>query len=303
MESYDVIIIGAGPAGLSAALYALRGNLKTLILENDTPGGKVVKTSEITNWPGIIQVDGPTLAYNMYEQVLSLNAVYKYGRVIKIQNRKKDKIVYTDDSKYKTKAVIIATGTVYKKIGLENEDKYYGRGISYCAVCDAKLYQGKNIAVLGGGDSALKEAIYLSNFANEVVLIHRRDSFRASPNLIDKMIKIPNILCKTPYVIKKITGKEAIEGITIENPDTKDQLYLSIDGLFPCIGSTPATDFVQALGILNEQGYVLVNEHMETTIPGIYAAGDVIAKELRQIVTACNDGAIAAQHIVENLKI
>ena len=117
------------------------------------------------------------------------------------------------------------------------------------------------------------------------------------------MIKIPNILCKTPYVIKKITGKEAIEGITIENPDTKDQLYLSIDGLFPFIGSTPATDFVQGLGILNEQGYVLVNEHMETTIPGIYAAGDVIAKELRQIVTACNDGAIAAQHIVENLKI
>ena len=300
---YDIIIIGAGPAGLSAAVYALRGNLKTLILESDTPGGKMVKTSDITNWPGIIQVEGPTLAYNMYEQVLSLNAVYKYGRVIKIQNRKKDKIVYTDDSKYKTKAIIIASGTNYRKIGVENEDNFYGKGISYCAVCDAKLYQGKNVAVLGGGDSALKEAIYLSNFANEVVLIHRKDSFRASPTLIDKMIKIPNILCKTPYVIKKIVGNEKLEGILIEEVQSKDQLYLSIDGLFPFIGSIPATDFVQDLNILDENGYIRVNEHMETAVSGIYAAGDVIVKDLRQIVTACNDGAIAAQHIVEHLKI
>ena len=303
MDNYDLIIIGAGPAGLSAAIYALRGKLKTLILENDTPGGKVVKTSEITNWPGIINVDGATLAYNMFEQVVSLGVVYKYGKVEKILNKKNSKIVITEDAKYKAKAVIVATGTINKKIGLEKEDQLYGKGISYCAVCDAKLYQDKVIAVLGGGDSALKEAIYLSKFANRVILIHRRDQFKASEELIDKMIKTPNLDCKTPFTINKLHGEQSLKGISIVNVLTNEEQYLALDGLFPFIGSIPATDFLQEFEVLDNQGYIVVNQNMETKVKGIYAAGDVVKKELRQIVTACSDGAIAAQHIVETLKI
>ncbi len=303
METYDVIIIGAGPAGLSAAIYTTRGNLNTLVLESDTPGGKVVKTSDISNWPGMIHVEGATLAYNMFEQVLSLNATYKYGNVLKIENKKNCKVVITDDSKYKAKAIIIATGTQNKKLGLDKEDIFYGNGISYCAVCDAKLYQGKTIAVIGGGDSALKEAIYLSNYAHEVILVHRKNTFRASELLINKMIKTPNILCKTPYVVKTLHGEKKLNGITIINEENKDSLYLNVDGIFPFIGSNPATDFVKDLNITDEKGYILVNQNMETQIEGIYAAGDVIAKQLRQVVTACNDGAIAGQHIVEKLKM
>ncbi len=303
METYDVIIIGAGPAGLSAAIYTTRGNLNTLVLESDTPGGKVVKTSDISNWPGMIHVEGATLAYNMFEQVLSLNATYKYGNVLKIENKKNCKVVITDDSKYKARAIIIATGTQNKKLGLDKEDIFYGNGISYCAVCDAKLYQGKTIAVIGGGDSALKEAIYLSNYAHEVILVHRKNTFRASELLINKMIKTPNILCKTPYVVKTLHGEKKLNGITIINEENKDSLYLNVDGIFPFIGSNPATDFVKDLNITDEKGYILVNQNMETQIEGIYAAGDVIAKQLRQVVTACNDGAIAGQHIVEKLKM
>lgn len=303
METYDVIIIGAGPAGLSAAIYTTRGNLNTLVLESDTPGGKVVKTSDISNWPGMIHVEGATLAYNMFEQVLSLNATYKYGNVLKIENKKNCKVVITDDSKYKARAIIIATGTQNKKLGLDKEDIFYGNGISYCAVCDAKLYQGKTIAVIGGGDSALKEAIYLSNYAHEVILVHRKNTFRASELLINKMIKTPNILCKTPYVVKTLHGEKKLNGITIINEENKDSLYLNVDGIFPFIGSNPATDFVKDLNITDEKGYILVNQNMETQIEGIYAAGDVIVKQLRQVVTACNDGAIAGQHIVEKLKM
>ena len=303
METYDVIIIGAGPAGLSAAIYTTRGNLNTLVLESDTPGGKVVKTSDISNWPGMIHVEGATLAYNMFEQVLSLNATYKYGNVLKIENKKNCKVVITDDSKYKARAIIIATGTQNKKLGLDKEDIFYGNGISYCAVCDAKLYQGKTIAVIGGGDSALKEAIYLSNYAHEVILVHRKNTFRASELLINKMIKTPNILCKTPYVVKTLHGEKKLNGITIINEENKDSVYLNVDGIFPFIGSNPATDFVKDLNITDEKGYILVNQNMETQIEGIYAAGDVIAKQLRQVVTACNDGAIAGQHIVEKLKM
>jgi len=303
METYDVIIIGAGPAGLSAAIYTTRGNLNTLVLESDTPGGKVVKTSDISNWPGMIHVEGATLAYNMFEQVLSLNATYKYGNVLKIENKKNCKVVITDDSKYKARAIIIATGTQNKKLGLDKEDIFYGNGISYCAVCDAKLYQGKTIAVIGGGDSALKEAIYLSNYAHEVILVHRKNTFLASELLINKMIKTPNILCKTPYVVKTLHGEKKLNGITIINEENKDSLYLNVDGIFPFIGSNPATDFVKDLNITDEKGYILVNQNMETQIEGIYAAGDVIAKQLRQVVTACNDGAIAGQHIVEKLKM
>jgi len=201
------------------------------------------------------------------------------------------------------KWIIIATGTQNKKLGLDKEDIFYGNGISYCAVCDAKLYQGKTIAVIGGGDSALKEAIYLSNYAHEVILVHRKNTFRASELLINKMIKTPNILCKTPYVVKTLHGEKKLNGITIINEENKDSLYLNVDGIFPFIGSNPATDFVKDLNITDEKGYILVNQNMETQIEGIYAAGDVIAKQLRQVVTACNDGAIAGQHIVEKLKM
>ncbi len=299
MEVYDVIIIGAGPAGLSAAIYTLRGHLKTLILEKDTPGGKIVRTSEITNWPGSNFIEGSTLAYNMFEQVLSLNAVYKYGNVLKILSKKDYHVVITDDAKYKAKAIIIATGTKYRSLGLPNESKFYGNGISFCAICDAKLYENKPIAIVGGGDSALKEALYLSKFASEVYLIHRRNEFRGSDIFLKKILKTSNITIKTPCEVIALEGENHLDSIKIVDKDKNEVSYLYISGLFSFIGSDPATGFVKDLLNLNPQGYIKVNQNMETNVENIYAVGDVIEKNLKQIITACNDGAIAGQHLVE----
>lgn len=299
MEEFDVGIIGAGPAGMTSAIYALRGNLKVLVLDRQAPGGKVILTSEIENWPGIAKIDGPTLAYNMFEQILNLGATYKYGTVSDIQIRKNDKIVICDDNKYKCKCVIVTTGTLNKKLEVENSVRFEGKGISYCAVCDAKLFSDKTIAVVGGGDSAFKEALYLSKYAKSIYLIHRRDTFRAGEDLINKVLNTENIIINTPYIVSGINGKEKIESIKITNQVTDKEEMIQVDGIFPFIGSLPATTFLKNLNILNEFGYVKVNENMETIIPGLYAAGDVIEKNLRQIVTACNDGAIAGQNAIE----
>lgn len=298
LETYDVVIVGAGPAGMSAAIYALRGNLKVLLLDKSAPGGKVVTTSEIQNWPGIFSIDGPTLAYQMFEQVTQLGVVYKYGTVIDIQIRKKEKIVITDDNKYKCKSVIIAGGSQYRKLEIENNERFEGNGISYCAICDAHFYKNKLVAVIGGGDSAFKEALYLSTYAKEVYLIHRNTSFRASEEKINQVLNTENIILHTPYIVTKCNGDDKIQSIEIQNQMNQKKEVLPVDGVFPFLGSIPATNYLKKYSILNDAGYIIVNENMETNIPGIFAAGDIIQKNLRQIITACNDGAIAGQNAI-----
>ncbi len=300
---YDVIIIGAGPAGLSAAIYAGRAGINVLIVDKDAPGGKMLKTSIIENYPGFTEINGAELAMEMYNHVMAFHPDYAYGEVKKINNIKSTiKEVVIEDKTYFTKNIIVATGTVERKIGAINEDKYYGRGVSYCAVCDGSLHKNENMLVIGGGNSALNEALYLTKFANKVFLIHRRDVFKSTPSTIAKVKSNPKIEIKIPYILKEIKGDNyGVTSVVLKNTETKKNEEIITKIVFPLIGADPVTYFLKDYDIVNENGYISVDKHQQTKIKGVYAVGDVVDKTLRQIVTACNDGAIAATHIIENI--
>lgn len=299
---HDLIIIGAGPAGLSACLYASRAGLEVLILEAGAPGGKLNVSAEIENWPGDKKMAGPELAYQMYEHALSFGGKQAYGNVTKIVDYKDYKEVITDDETYQAKMVLIATGTKERKMGLEKEDELTGRGISYCAVCDAPFFKNEEVAVIGGGNSALEEAIYLTRFATKVHIIVRRDVFRADKIIQQRVLendKIEVHFLKKPHHI--IDENNKVKALAIEDSNTGEIKELAVTGIFPFVGLDPITEFVKDLGITNQDGYIETDETMATKIPGIYAAGDVRNKVLRQVVTATNDGAIAGQVISEKL--
>ncbi|MCI5774700.1 MAG: thioredoxin-disulfide reductase [Erysipelotrichaceae bacterium] len=292
---YDVIIIGAGPAGMTGAIYASRAGLKTMMLEVSAPGGKLIKTHMIENYPATAKEGGAELAYRMFEHSTNFGAEYVYGDVKKVVEHDGYKEVVTADNSYLTKSVIIASGTKERLLGLEGEDRLVGKGISYCAVCDGALYRGKDVVIIGGGNSALEESLFLTQFVNKVYIVIRRDVFRADKIIQDKVLQNDKIEIITKHVPHKIIASDRVEGIELENVDTKELTTLKIDAIFPYIGAIPNTDFVKDLNITNEQGYILVDNNMETAIKGIFAAGDCIDKTLRQVVTACSDGAIAGQ--------
>ena len=298
---YDVVIVGAGPSGLTAAIYAQRAGLKTAILESSAPGGKLIKTYSIENYPGIKKINGADLAYQMFDHAQSLNAEYLYGNVQNIIDHGDYKEVITDVDKYMTKAVIVATGTIERTLGLKDEDKFTGRGVSYCAVCDGAFYKNKDVVVIGGGNSALEESIYLTQFVNHIYIVIRRDVFRADKVAQEKVRENKKISIITKHVPVKIIGDDTVEGIVLKDVDTNEEMQLKIQGIFPYIGAIPSTQFLDK-SLLNDKGYIKVNEFMETSIDGIYGAGDVIDKDLRQVVTACNDGAIAAQRTFKYIK-
>lgn len=299
---YDVIIIGAGPAGMSGALYASRSGLKTLMLEVSAPGGKLIKTFNIENYPGIKNSSGVDLAMQMFEHSTTFGATYAYGDVKELIDHGSYKEVVCADKSYTSKAVIIASGTREKSMGLQDEEKFVGRGISYCAVCDGALYRDKDVAVIGGGNSALEEALYLTQFVNKLYLVIRRDVFRADQIIQDKIATNSKIEVIVKHVPKRLLTDDKVLGLVLENVDTKEEKVLDVAGIFPYIGALPNTDFVKNLDILDRNGYVITDEHMKTKIDGIYGAGDVIVKGLRQVVTASNDGAVAAQSIYHYLK-
>lgn len=300
---YDVVIIGAGPAGLSSAVYAGRAGLSILLVDKDAPGGKMLKTSSIENYPGFTSINGASLAMEMYNHAMSYNPDYAYGEVRKISNIDKEiKEVLIENKVYLTKNIIIATGTVERKVGVANEDLYYGRGVSYCAVCDGALHRDEEIVVVGGGNSALNEALYLTLFASKVILVHRRDGFRSDPSTIEKVKNHPKIELKIPYVLKEIKGDNiGVSSVVLENIETHSIEEISTKIIFPLIGADPVTHFIKEYELLDEHNYVLVDKNQQTKIKGVYAVGDVVSKVLRQVVTACNDGAIAATHIIENM--
>lgn len=300
---YDVIIIGAGPAGLSSAIYAGRAGLFILLVDKDAPGGKMLKTSSIENYPGFSAINGANLAMEMYNHAMSYNPDYAYGEVRKISNIEKEvKEVLIEEQVYYTKNIIVATGTVERKVGVANEDLYYGRGVSYCAVCDGALHRDEVIVVVGGGNSALNEALYLTLFARKVILVHRRNGFRSDPSTIQKVKQHPKIELRIPYVLKEIKGdQKGVTSIVLENVESHKLEEIETKIIFPLIGADPVTHFLKEYDLLNEANYVMVDEHMQTRISGVYAIGDVVAKVLRQVVTACNDGAIAATHIIEKI--
>jgi thioredoxin-disulfide reductase len=299
---YDVIIIGSGPAGMAAAIYASRAGLKTAILEYLAPGGKLVKTNEIENYPGIGKINGADLAYQMHEHSTSFGAQYLYGEVIDIIDGEIKSVYCSDGNSYTTKAVIIATGTVERKLNIPNEEEMVGKGVSYCAVCDGAFFKDKVVTVVGGGNAALEEALYLTNFASRVNVVIRRNEFRAEQKVQDKVLSHDKIEIVRKHIpIEIVTNDNKVTGLVIENVDDNKRTLLDTQGIFPYIGSDPALGFVKNLNLELENGYIVVDNQMHTNITGIYAAGDICAKKLRQVVTAANDGAIAAQTVFHDL--
>lgn len=295
---YDIIIIGAGPSGMSAALYALRANKKVLLLEKECFGGQIINASSIENYPALSNVSGYDFATNLYNQIKSLGVILKYEEVLEVTDKKE---VITRKDTYKGKNIIIATGLKKRKLNLENEDKLLGSGISYCATCDGNFYKNKNVAVVGGGNTALEDALYLSNIASKVYLIHRRDNFRGEKKLISEVKEKNNIELILNSNITKIIGEDKLNSIEIT--DNRNNISrLEIDGLFIAIGNIPDNNRFKNIIDLDENGYIIANTNLKTKTDNIYVAGDTRVKTLRQLVTATADGAIAATEITKEME-
>lgn len=304
-EIYDVIIIGAGPAGMTAAVYTSRANLSTLMLERGIPGGQMANTEEIENYPGFDHILGPDLSTKMFEHAKKFGAEYAYGDVKEIIDGEEYKTIIAGSKEYKARAIIITSGAEYKKMGVPGENELGGRGVSYCAVCDGAFFKQKNLVVVGGGDSAVEEGVYLTRFADKVTIVHRRDELRAQKILQDRAFANDKIDFIWSHTVKEINDENGKVGsVTLVSTKDDSEREFDADGVFIYIGMLPLTKPFASLGILNDQGYIVTNEKMETTVPGIYAAGDVRDKMLRQVVTATGDGSIAAQavqHYIEEL--
>ena len=300
-KQYDYIIIGAGPAGLSSAQYAARGGLKTIVLEGMGAGGQVVQIPDLENYPGVFPaVTGYDFIETMKKQAESFGAQIVQVQVSSIDKKGKDFVITTKDTVYSAPALCIATGAVHKNLGVPGEKEFTGRGVSYCAVCDGPFFRNKKIFVVGGGDSACSEAIYLSSISSYVSIIHRRDTFRAQKAVVDKMLAAG---VKPIYdtVVKSINGTTKVESLTLENTKTGEQTTVDCNVVFIFAGMSPNTELVEMLR-KDETGYIITDEKMQTSIPGLFAAGDVRAKPFRQIVTATSDGAIAANSAKEMLE-
>jgi thioredoxin reductase (NADPH) len=297
---YDIIIIGAGPAGLTAAIYGRRANKKVLVLEALTYGGQIVNTTVIDNYPALPHVTGFDFATNVYNQAIELGAEIKFEKVINIIVDK-DKKVITDSNEYTSRAIIIATGADRRKLGLENEDKFTGSGISYCATCDGNFFKEKEVAVNGGGNTALTDALYLADICSKVYLIHRRDEFRGSESLVNEVKKRNNIELVLNSKVTKLNGDNHLTSIEITNNDGSTR-ELPISCLFVAIGQVPVTENFVKLIDVDDNGYAIAGEDMKTKVPGLYVAGDVRKKSLRQLATAISDGAIAATEAIHDIQ-
>lgn len=309
IKKYDFIIIGAGPAGMTAGIYASRAGLKTAMIESGAPGGKLLKTNEISNWPGIKTEPGSQLAMDMFEHSTSFGAVYEYGNVVEIKVDETDpssdkQIICEDGTVFQAPAVLVATGTKERLMGIPGEKQNIGRGLSYCAVCDGAFFRDQEVAVIGGGNSALEEAVYLTHFASKVYILMRRNVFRADKIAVDAAKSNPKIeIIQTVVPTEILDDGQHVNGLKITDVTTKEERTLPVSGIFPYIGADPVTGFLKHLDVLNPQGYMVVNASMETKIPLLYGAGDVCQKGLRQVVTAVNDGAVAAQDVFHKLNV
>ncbi|WJQ81064.1 thioredoxin-disulfide reductase [Brevibacillus brevis] len=301
---YDVIIAGAGPAGMTAAVYTSRANMSTLMLERGIPGGQMANTEDIENYPGFTSILGPDLSTKMFEHAQQFGAEYAYGEIKEIRDEEPYKRVITGDKEYLTKSVIVATGAEHRLLGVQGEKELSGRGVSYCAVCDGAFFRNKELVVVGGGDSAVEEAVFLTRFASKVTIVHRRDQFRAQKILQKRAFDNEKIEVIWDTELKEIRGEGKVQAVLLQNTKTGEQREYPADGVFIYVGMDPLTASVRPLGITNDAGYVLTDEKMNTKVKGVFAAGDVREKMLRQVVTATGDGSIAAQsaqHYVEEL--
>ena len=295
---YDVIVVGAGPAGLTASIYLRRNNKKVLVLEASSYGGQIINTLSIDNYPSQMGISGFDFAKKLYDESISLGSEIKFERVTAINNHDNYKEVVTNKDTYKATAIILAMGTKNKLLDLPNEKELVGKGISYCATCDGAFFKGKDVAVVGGGNTAFEDAIYLSNVANKVYLIHRRDEFRAEASLIEEAKNKSNIEFVVNSNISAINGKDSLESVIVKD-NSGNEKELKISGLFVAIGSTPGNDIVKDLVKLDENGYIDAGEDCHTSVEGIFVSGDNRKKLLRQLVTATSDGAMAATEAIK----
>lgn len=295
IHKYDVVIIGAGPAGLAAGIYAARGGLKTVIFEKGLVGGQIVTTADVDNYPGFEEtISGFDLVEKMRKQAMKFDAEFRQEEVTAISLEGLCKIVETDSGTYRAKSIIFATGAYPRKLAVPGEERLTGRGVSYCATCDGAFYRDKVVAVVGGGDSAVEEAIFLTNFAKKVYIIHRRDQLRAVHAVQQRAFNNKKIEVIWNSVIHSIEGSEQLEKLILFNRVKDEISELSVDGVFIYVGTIPNNQLVESRIKLDSSGFVLTDESMQTNIPGVYAAGDLVHKVLRQVVTAVSDGATAA---------
>ena len=294
---YDLIIIGMGISGISASIYAHRAGMKVLLLEGSAPGGTINGISKIENYPGISSISGPDLAYNLFEEVNKLGIEYKLEKVTDVILDEDSKKVKTTSNFYEAKYLLVASGRRPKMLGLKEEEKFLGRGISTCALCDGTLYKNSDVAVIGGGSSALSEALYLANIVNKVYLIHRRDEFRGEETLIEEVKQKDNI----ELILNNEVTELKIENDTLTGIILKDGREINVKGIFIYVGFIPNTDFLINSGVNLEDGYVLVDEHHETNIIGVYASGDVTKKEIYQIINAASEGAEAVVYMTNKV--
>ena len=291
----DLLIVGAGPAGLSAAIYAARAGMSFTILEQMAPGGQAATTHHIENYPGFADgIGGVDLAMAMQAQAQNLGAVFAYDPVEKMELTGKEKKIITAQNTYTSRAVILAMGAQPRTLGLPGEEALRGRGVSYCATCDGFFFKGKRTVIIGGGDTALQDAQYLSNLCENVTILHRRNEFRAAKRLQDKARALSNVTMMTPYVPVSIEQKEGmVSGLIAEHVETKEQKRIDCNGIFIAAGYLPQNEMVKGQVTLTEAGYIQTDAKKRTNLPGVYAIGDISTTPLRQVVTACADGAVA----------
>ncbi|MDF0728299.1 thioredoxin-disulfide reductase [Cytobacillus sp. S13-E01] len=302
---YDCLIAGAGPAGMTAAVYTSRANLSTLMLERGIPGGQMANTEDVENYPGFDHILGPDLSTKMFDHAKKFGAEYAYGDIKEVIDGEEYKTVIAGNKQYKARAIIISAGAEYKKLGVPGEKELGGRGVSYCAVCDGAFFKGKELVVVGGGDSAVEEGVYLTRFATKVTIVHRREELRAQKILQQRAFNNDKVDFIWNHTVKEIKDKDGkVGGVILKDTQTGEEQEFRTDGVFIYVGMVPLSKPFASLGITNANGYIETNDRMETSVEGIFAAGDIREKSLRQIVTATGDGSIAAQsaqHYIEEL--
>ena len=307
-QQYDTIILGAGPGGMTAATYASRANMSVLMIDRGIYGGQMNNTAEIENYPGFPSILGPELAEEMYASSTQFGAEYAFGTVLHVEAQADGSWrVVTDMDEYSANTVIVATGAAYKKLDVPGEEAFAGRGVSYCAVCDGAFFRGQHVIVVGGGDSAVEEATYLAGLADHVTIVHRRDKLRAQQILQDRAFANEKISFVWNSEVEEILGDDKkVTGVRVRNNQTDETSEIDAAGVFIYVGLLPVSDPVQDLGITDANGWIMTNDRMETSQPGIFAIGDVREKELRQITTAVGDAAVAGQNAFsynENFKM
>ena len=290
---YDIVIVGAGTAGLSAAIYGVRAGKTVLVLEGKTYGGQIVNSPEVENYPGIAKTSGFEFATALYEQASGLGAEIDFDSVLRVEKQGKDFVVYTEDREIPCHSVILATGAKNRPLGVEREESMIGAGISYCATCDGAFFRGQKTVVVGGGNTALEDAEFLSNFCEKVYVVHRRDEFRGEQWLVNALEKKANVEFVLDTVVTELMGERSVEGVRVKNVKTEEEKVLEVTGVFVAIGQMPDNKDFEALVDLDAAGYICALEDCKTSCEGVFAAGDCRTKAVRQLTTAAADGAVA----------